>query len=78
MAATDLDITSSCSDVQRKEAVLSAFLLFLRRKGFSRTFRRHFLKSQKWVLQPPLAARKVGKERISGFFNLEMSGEGTD
>lgn len=34
--------------------------------------------SQKCILWPPSAARKVGKERISGFFILQLSGEGTD
>lgn len=52
----------------------------LRRENISRTVSRHFLKSQpkKCILWPPSAAKKVGKERVCGFFILQLSGEGTD
>ena len=51
----------------------------MRRKGFSRTLSRHFLKSQpKLGLISTLRCKGSWEVLISDFFSLEISGDGTD
>lgn len=58
MAATDLDITSSCSGVQRKEAVLPAFLLFFEEKGVFQNLQQTFPQVPKVGLTATLSCKE--------------------